>query len=56
MANDETISVLKFIPNSADHGKTLICRAENAKISGGTMEAVSVINVACKLNFVSLKN
>lgn len=50
-----TTSILTFKPELIDHNKSLICRAENPKIVGGITEAVSIIDVTCRLTiFFSL--
>lgn len=38
MENNESLSVLSFVPSIDDDGKYLTCRAENPVISGSALE------------------
>lgn len=55
-----TISELSFVPTTDDDGKSIICRAENPKVAGLSMEASWTLDVVCELIFfhfiVTLKN
>jgi len=44
-------SVLKMIPDVNDHGKSLICRAENSRLGGSAIEDTWKLAVFCQYSF-----
>lgn len=46
---NSTTSILTYTPTVEDDGTTLICRSENPKIPGYSIESAVKISVFCKL-------
>ena len=52
---DVTKSTIYFTPRTKDHGKVLVCRAENPHIVDSGMEDSWTLTVYCKNNILKLK-
>lgn len=49
--NNQTTSILSFVPSVEDNGKTLTCHSENPKVAGMFIEDNWNLSVHCKCFF-----
>jgi neural cell adhesion molecule len=52
--NNQTTSILNFVPSIEDNGKTLTCHSENPKVAGMFIEDNWNLSVHCKFVLQSI--